>query len=138
MKYERSLGNVWSSTCGQGLDQQVVLNLNHIWTKLDGHGEKVGCHLNNHPKRSKGDGTHNEFPYKLQYLVTSLGFFNSFNPKKLIWEVIVTRLSNEELMKNERTKALETTSIEATLLSKKLHMQRSRNKSEDIYNYCKQ
>lgn len=70
--------------------------------------------------------------------VTSLGFLDSFNPKKIIWEVIVTRLSNEEFMKNESTKTLETTSIEATLLSKKLHTQRSRNKNENIYNYCKQ
>ncbi len=28
-----------------------------------------------------------------------MGFLDSFNPKKLIWEVIVTRLSNEKLMK---------------------------------------
>jgi len=71
-------------------------------------------------------------------LVTSLGFLDSFNPKKLICEVIVTRLSNEKLMNSERTKTLKTTSVEITLLFKKLRMQRSRNKSVDIYNYCKQ
>lgn len=71
-------------------------------------------------------------------MVTSLGFLDSFNPKKLICEVIVTRLSNEKLMNSERTKTLKTTSVEITLLFKKLRMQRSRNKSVDIYNYCKQ
>jgi hypothetical protein len=49
-----------------------------------------------------------------------LRFLDSFNPKKLIWEVIVTRLSNEELMKNERAKTLETTSIENNITIQKV------------------
>jgi hypothetical protein len=51
-------------------------------------------------------------------ILASLGFLDSFNPKQLICEVIVTRLSNEKLMNSERTKTLETTSLKQHYYSK--------------------
>jgi hypothetical protein len=42
----------------QHVDKGLTDKLLLIWTTF----EQVGCHLNNHPKSSKGDGTHNEFP----------------------------------------------------------------------------
>jgi hypothetical protein len=55
-----------------------------------------------------------------EYLVTSLESLKSFDLKKLTWETIVTRLLNEELMRKEKNKSLETmSSTEVTLLSKK-------------------
>jgi hypothetical protein len=56
-------------------------------------------------------------PQSYEYLVTFLEFVESFGPKKLTWETVVTRLLNEELMRMEKNKSLETMfSIEITLL----------------------
>lgn len=55
-----------------------------------------------------------------EYLLTSLESLESFDPKKLTWETVVTRLLNEELMRKENNKSLETmSSTKVTLLSKK-------------------
>ncbi len=73
-----------------------------------------------------------------EYLVTSLESLESFDPKKLTWETIVTKLLNEKLMRKEKNKSLETMfSIEVTLLFKKSYSQRCKYKSEDLCNYCK-
>jgi hypothetical protein len=38
-------------------------------------------------------------PQSYEYLPTSLESLKSFDPKKLTWETVVTRLLNEELMR---------------------------------------
>jgi hypothetical protein len=66
-------------------------------------------------------------------------FLESFDPKKLTWETVITKLLNEELMRMEKNKSLETMfSIEITLLFKKSYAHRHRGKSENVCNYCKQ
>jgi len=78
-------------------------------------------------------------PQSYEYLVTFLEFLKSFDPKKLTWETVVTRLLNEELMRMEKNKSLETMfSTEITLLFKKSYAHKHKNKSEKVCNYCKQ
>ncbi len=77
-------------------------------------------------------------PQSYEYLVASLESLRSFDPKKLTWEVVVTRLLNEKLMRKEKNKSLETMSnTEITLLFEKSSTQRHKDKNEDVYNYCK-
>jgi hypothetical protein len=73
-----------------------------------------------------------------EYLVTFLESLKSFDPKKLTWEVVVTRSLNEKIMKKEKNESLETMfNIKITLLFEKSFTQRLKDKSEDVYNYCK-
>jgi hypothetical protein len=62
----------------------------------------------------------------------------SFDLKKLTWEVVATRLLNEKLMKKEKNKSLEIVFVETRLLFEKSSTQRHKDKSEDVCNYCKQ
>jgi len=78
-------------------------------------------------------------PQSYEYLVKFLEFLEYFDPEKLTWETVVTRSLNEELMRMEKNKSLETMfSTEITLLFKKSSVQRHRDKSENVCNYCKQ
>ncbi len=78
-------------------------------------------------------------PESYEFLVTSLESLESIDPNKLTWEVVATRLRNEELVKKEKFGSFELLTKTALVLAQKGSKFRvSRDKSRDICNYCKE
>ncbi len=71
-----------------------------------------------------------------KFLVTSLEFYES---TKLTWEVVITKLFNEELMRKERGDAPSTSDVALVHISQKNvgFKKTARDKSQDVCNYCK-
>ncbi len=71
-----------------------------------------------------------------KFVVMSLEFYES---TKLTWEVVITRLFNEKLMRKERSDAPSTSDVALVHTSQKNvgFKKTTRNKSQDVCNYCK-
>ncbi len=78
-------------------------------------------------------------PESYEVLVTSLESLESIDPNKLTWEIVATRLLNEELMRREKVGLSQSSTETALILAqKKFESKGSRDKTKDVCNYCKE
>jgi len=78
-------------------------------------------------------------PKSCEFLVIFLESLGSINLKKLTWEVVTTRLLNEELMRKEKFGSFKLSTEIAFILAQKGSKSKvSRGKSKDICNYRKE
>ncbi len=70
-----------------------------------------------------------------KFLIMSLEFYES---TKLTWEVVITKLFNEELMRKERGDAPSTSDVVLVHTNRKNvgFKKTTKDKSQDVYNYC--